>query len=264
MSQDCISQAQHIIQDIQQDFVFLTISGAHLYGFSSHNSDLDIRGCHTPTIEEALRYSHQKDTYELMIEDSPHWNDEVDIVSHSLLKYIHLLTRRPNGYIIEQVLSPLVVVQQPMFEDIKRLAERTLCKELKYHFGGFFRNQTKLLQNKSNKEIKLTLYQARIICTSIHLARFGTIDSNLISANQKVNIFDQAKLQELVDLKMAGEKNNFPDQDIKQYWYDQIESKIQLMEDEFNSSRLPHFDPEAISQANKEFIHRHISLAVLN
>jgi len=34
--------------------LFVTISGAHLYGFPSHDSDYDLRGAHIFPVEEAV------------------------------------------------------------------------------------------------------------------------------------------------------------------------------------------------------------------
>jgi len=260
MSQNPVLQAKKIIQEVDKNFVFLTISGAHLYGFESFNSDLDIRGCHFPSLQESVRYDNSKDTFEIMWKNSNYWDEEVDIVSHSLLKYLHLLTNRPNGYVLEQIFSPFIILQKPIFEDLKELAKLTFSKELKYHFGGFFKNQTKLLSREIGKEIKLTLYQTRILCSSIHLARFGTIDSNLISANQKIELFDKTKLKELVELKKMGEKNNFPNQKLKEYWNKEIQNTIELLDLEFEKSSLPNFDKEKVEKSKQDFIQKHISI----
>jgi len=96
-----VAQAQKIIEDLDTDFLFLAISGAHLYGFESYNSDLDIGGCHFPDINECVRYGTTKDTFEARWLQSPHWDEEADIVSHSFLKYLYLITKQPNGYILE-------------------------------------------------------------------------------------------------------------------------------------------------------------------
>jgi len=260
MNQNPVLQAQKIMSEVDKKFVFLTISGAHLYGFESFNSDLDIRGCHIPDLQESLKYQDKKDTFEVMWERSNYWSEEVDIVSHSLLKYLHLITKQPNGYILEQMFSPLLVVQTPMFEDLKELAKLTFCKELKHHFGGFFKNQTRLLNKEVGKEIKLTLYQARILCSSIYMARYKKVESNLLLANEKVQLFDQEKLQELVDLKRQGEKNNFPNSDLKYYWIDQIEGNIELLDKEFDKSDLPNFDKKTVEKAATLFLEKWIDL----
>ena len=202
---------------------------------------------------ESLRYFNTPDTFEKMYLDKNLWPDEVDIVSHSLLKYLHLMTKQPNGYILEQLFSPLVVQTSPIHEQMKTIAKLTFAKELKHHYGGFFKNQERLL-SKEKKEIKLVLYQLRIICSSINMARNHEVDANLISANSKTQIFDQQKLLELIEIKRLGEKNNFPDSKLKEYWLQQIEDKTSLIDEEFDKSSLPNYNPSlAINQA-KELI----------
>ena len=251
MPQPLIATAQKILSKETKKFVFVSVSGAHLYGFDSFNSDLDLRGCHMPEMFESLRYFNTPDTFEKMYLDTNLWPDEVDIVSHSLLKYLHLLTKQPNGYILEQLFSPLVVQTSTIHEQIKSIAKLTFAKELKHHYGGFFKNQERLL-TKEKKEIKLVLYQLRIICSSINMARNHEVDANLISANSKTQIFDQQKLLELIEIKRLGEKNNFPDTKLKEYWLAQIADKTSLIDVEFDRSGLPSYDPSlALKEAKK-------------
>ena len=241
-----------ITNDLPFRPIFITVSGAHLYGFESYNSDLDLRGCHWPIAQEFLRYSHQKDTFEKMWHKSLYFVNELDIVSHSLLKYIHLLTKQPNGYVIEQLLSPLSVITTELHGELVKLAKATISKELSLHYIGFLKNQKRLGEAQKLKEIKLVLYQARIIALSAYLARTGKIQSNLVLANEEVKIFDQSKVLELVEIKKSGEKNNFPDIKLKEYWLNELELKEKLINVEFEKSKLPNFDFDLVHlQADK-------------
>jgi predicted nucleotidyltransferase len=256
-----IQTAQKILEFKAKKFVFVSISGAHLYGFDSYNSDLDLRACHFPEKFEILRYFNSSDTFEKMYLKPELWDDEVDIVSHSLLKYLYLLTRQPNGYILEQLFSPLVVFTSSLHQELKELAKFTFSKELKYHYGGFLKNQEKLL-SKEKKEIKLVLYQLRIICSSINFARNCEIDANLLSANQKTNIFDQAKIDELIEIKKMGEKNSFTNESLKKYWLKEIQDKFNLIDVEFEKSNLRNFDSNFANKKAQEFIQKNWDLIV--
>src|SRR3954469_19015982 len=86
--------------------LFATVSGAHLYGFPSKNSDVDLRGVHLLPLNElvGLRIGPETRTHT--------WTEngtEIDLVTHDAAKFFRLLLRR-NGYVLEQVLSPLEVV----------------------------------------------------------------------------------------------------------------------------------------------------------
>ena len=223
----------------------------------SFNSDLDLRGVHIPDLSESLRYSTKKDTFEAMWYSHAVFPHEIDIVSHSLLKFLHLLTKSPNGYLLEQVFSPLIVNTGDLHVELKNLAKLCITKELKHHFNGFYKNQERIVRG-DKKQIKLTLYQARIIAVSAFIAKTGRISSNLIEVNSELNIFDNQKLLELVELKKLGEKNNFPDEGIKKYWVNELQNKFGLISDSFDNSNLPNFDRVGLVEKVEKFTDSHI------
>ena len=259
---DDVSEFQKITSEIDKKFIFVTVSGAHLYGFDSFNSDLDLRGVHIPDVAESLRYSTKKDTFEAMWDSHAVFSNEIDIVSHSLLKFLHLLTKSPNGYLLEQVFSPLIVNTTQMHNKLKELAKLCITKELKHHFNGFYKNQERIMRG-DKKQIKLALYQARIIAVSAYIASTSTINSNLLEVNNELNIFDNQKLLELVQLKKQGEKNNFPDDSIKKYWVDELQTKFDLISSSFDNSNLPNFDRVGLVEKVKKFIENHLLLKYL-
>lgn len=73
--------------------VFATVSGAHLYGFPSPDSDVDLRGVHVLPAREVLGLDTGPETIE-----SSHVRVglEVDLVTHDARKFFTLLLRR-NG-----------------------------------------------------------------------------------------------------------------------------------------------------------------------
>lgn len=98
--------------------VFATVSGAHLYGFASVDSDLDLRAVHVLPAAEVVGLRTGPDTLQHTgVRDGV----ELDVVSHDLLKFARLLTGR-NGYVLEQLLSPLVVVTTPVHAELIALA----------------------------------------------------------------------------------------------------------------------------------------------
>src|SRR4028118_267398 len=100
--------------------LFATISGAHLYGFASPDSDYDIRRVHVLPASEVLGLIRGDDTIEVMLDGPP----EVDLVTHDAEKFFRLLLKR-NGYVLEQVLSPLIVRTTPQHEELRELARRS-------------------------------------------------------------------------------------------------------------------------------------------
>ena len=81
--------------------LFATISGAHLYGFPSLDSDYDLRGCHVLPVREVIGLDTGRETIESSFTDEVL---EMDLVTHDVKKFFGLLLKK-NGYVLEQVYS---------------------------------------------------------------------------------------------------------------------------------------------------------------
>jgi predicted nucleotidyltransferase len=89
--------------------LFATVSGAHLYGFPSPDSDYDLRGAHILPATEAVGLLPKRETVEFSGLRS---GVEMDLVTHDVLKFFTMLLKR-NGYVLEQLYSPLIVHTKP-------------------------------------------------------------------------------------------------------------------------------------------------------
>src|SRR2546421_12924200 len=85
--------------------LFATISGAHLYGFPSPDSDFDLRGVHLLPLREVVGLQIGPETIE---KSGIHDGLEIDLVTHDVKKFFSLLLKK-NGYVLEQLFSPLLV-----------------------------------------------------------------------------------------------------------------------------------------------------------
>src|SRR6187402_3396616 len=89
--------------------MFATISGAHLYGFPSADSDFDLRGVHRLPLADVVGLQPGQETIERA---GVYDGLEVDLVTHDAKKFFGLMLKK-NGYVLEQLLSPLVVQSSP-------------------------------------------------------------------------------------------------------------------------------------------------------
>lgn len=113
--------------------LFATISGAHLYGFPSADSDFDLRGAHVLPVEQIAGLEVRDET----IEDSRLIEGlEMDIVSHDVRKFFKLLLKK-NGYVLEQLYSPLVVHTTPAHVELKAIAQGCITRHHAHHYFGF-------------------------------------------------------------------------------------------------------------------------------
>ncbi|MFI7226631.1 DNA polymerase beta superfamily protein [Nonomuraea angiospora] len=180
--------------------VFTTVSGAHLYGFPSVDSDVDLRGVHVLPVEEVAGLRHGPQTLERM------WTRdgvEVDLVTHDLAKFCRLLLGR-NGYVLEQLLSPLVVTSSPVHEELVALAPGCLTRHHAHHYLGFARTQWRLFTKRL--ELKPLLYTFRVLATGTHLMRTGELEADLT----RLYAYGPAYLPDLVAAKAEAEHVRAP------------------------------------------------------
>ncbi|TDC47512.1 nucleotidyltransferase domain-containing protein [Actinomadura sp. KC345] len=179
---------------------FVTVSGAHLYGFPSEDSDVDLRGVHLLPLEEIVGLRTGDETVTLMWD---HEDVEADIVTHDLAKFCTLLLRR-NGYVLEQVMSPLVITTSPVHEELKELVPGLLTFNHAYHYLGFARSQWKAFEETN--ELKPLLYTFRILLTGIHLMRSGEVEADLT----RLTGDGPPYLADLIEAKRAAEHGALP------------------------------------------------------
>lgn len=203
--------------------VFATISGAHLYGFPSADSDFDLRGVHLLPLGQVVGLDPGEETVE---KEGIHDGIEVDLVTHDAKKFFGLMLKK-NGYVLEQLLSPLVVHTTPEHEELKAIAQRCITRHHAHHYLGFAATQWKLFRKEEPPKVKPLLYVYRVLLTGIHLMRTGEVQANLLTLN------DTAKLpyiDELVARKLAGpEKGRLDAADIEfhEREYERLEKELE-------------------------------------
>lgn len=153
--------------------VFATVSGAHLYGFPSRDSDVDLRGAHLLPVADLVGLREGEETCSVMGDRD---GVEMDLVTHDLRKFARLMLRR-NGYVLEQLLSPLVVRTGPVHAELTALAPGVLTRHHAHHYRGFAATQWRLFGKRP--ELKPLLYTLRVLLTGIHLMRSGEVEAHL-------------------------------------------------------------------------------------
>uniref|UniRef100_UPI0034DE241D nucleotidyltransferase domain-containing protein n=1 Tax=Streptomyces flavofungini TaxID=68200 RepID=UPI0034DE241D len=178
--------------------LFATVSGAHLYGFPSRDSDVDLRGVHLLPVAELVGLREPEETRSRM------WDEdgvEMDLVTHDLRKFVRLMLRN-NGYVLEQLLSPLVVHTTEAHAELVALAPSVLTANHAHHYRGFAGTQWRLFEK--NGELKPLLYTFRVLLTGIRLMRAGTVLADLPTLLGEVPEAP-AYLPDLIAAKSAAE-----------------------------------------------------------
>ncbi|GAB7050110.1 nucleotidyltransferase domain-containing protein [Catenuloplanes indicus JCM 9534] len=178
--------------------LFVTVSGAHLYGFPSRDSDVDLRGAHLLPIEEVVGLRAGRATVDIAWERN---GAEIDLVTHDAFKFFRLLLSR-NGYVLEQLLSPIVVTSSPAHEELRALGPGTVTRHHAHHYRGFAETQKRLYATSG--ELKPLLYTFRAYLTGLYLMRSGELSAHLPAL---AGLVPEAPgyLAELIAAKVAGE-----------------------------------------------------------
>ncbi|MEU2223951.1 nucleotidyltransferase domain-containing protein [Streptomyces sp. NPDC018347] len=162
-----------VVAEQPDPLLFAAVSGAHLYGFPSEDSDVDLRGVHLLPAADLVGLREPEETR------SRTWvryGVELDLVTHDVRKFARLMLRR-NGYVLEQLLSPLVVHTSEAHRELTALAPAVLTSHHAHHYRGFAATQWRLFEKTG--ELKPLLYTFRVLLTGIHLMRTGEVQAHL-------------------------------------------------------------------------------------
>lgn len=212
--------------------VFVTISGAHLYGFPSPDSDFDLRGVHVLPLATVISLEEGEQTVE---KDGIYEGLEIDLVTHDAAKFFRLMLKR-NGYVLEQLLSPLVVYTSAEHEELKAIAATCITRHHAHHYLGFAATQWKLFEKESPPRVKPLLYTYRVLLTGIHLMKSGEVEANLCILNESAKL---QYLDEFIHRKRSGAEKGVletPNTDFYRREYDRL---TKALEQAYAESKLP-------------------------
>ena len=207
--------------------LFATVSGAHLYGFASADSAVDIRGAFVLPIDTVIGLESAEETWQVCKEIN---GLEVDWVSHDVSKFIKMMMKK-NGYILEQLYSPLVVHGGEWFEELRELGRSCIVRYLYHHYRGFYNNEC-----KSGATAKSVLYAYRVLLTGIHVLETGQIEAQLPVL---IEAYSTQGVEELVALKVGGTERQVLDPELVQTHLTRLNDLEQRLDQAFESSSLP-------------------------
>lgn len=221
-----------IVATFPYPLLFATISGAHLYGFPSPDSDYDLRGVHILPAHEVVGLEVGPETIEFAeVRDGL----DMDLVSHDARKFFELLLKK-NGYVLEQLFSPLIVRSSPAHDELKAIAPGCITRYHAHHYLGFAQTQWRLFEKEEPRRVKPLLYVFRVLLTGIHLMHSGQVEANLLILNEHMAL---PYLPDLIARKLAGpEKGSLPDADVGFYRkeYERLLAELELAQ---SNSHLP-------------------------
>lgn len=215
----------------------------------SPDSDFDLRGAHVLPLERIVGLDVRDET----VEDSRVIEGlEMDIVSHDARKFFSLLLKK-NGYVLEQLFSPLIVHTTPEHAELKAIARDCITRHHSHHYFGFAETQWKLFDKERPRRVKPLLYVYRVLLTGIHLMHTGKIEANLVKLNEE---FRLPYIPELIARKLGGpEKSKLENADIAfhEAEYRRLRGELQTSHD---ASELPELPSDSTRAALNDLLIR--------
>jgi predicted nucleotidyltransferase len=108
---------------------------------------------------------------------------------------------RPDGTVLEQLYSPIVVCTSPEHEELKAMAVGCITRRHGHHYLGFSKGQWDLFRKDEPRRVKPLLYVFRVLLTGIHLMRTGCVEANLAKLNEEAGL---VYLDDLIAVKTGN------------------------------------------------------------
>src|SRR5262245_43794018 len=113
---------------------------------------------------------------------------------------------KKNGYVMEQLFSPLIISAMPEHEELRAIGRGCLTKHHSHHYLGVADRQWHLSEEETQHRVKPLLYVYPILLTGIYLMQTGEVDANLLTLNDHFNL---SYIPDLVARKLAGAEQSY-------------------------------------------------------
>ncbi|MBA4074810.1 MAG: nucleotidyltransferase [Cyanobacteria bacterium PR.023] len=217
--------------------VFATACGAHLTGLDSPTSPYEIRGAHILPVRQVLGLEINEETVELRQEAE---GIQIDIATQDIKKFFSLMPK-DNGFVLEQIYSPLVVQTSPEHEELKAIAKGCLTRIHCYHYLGFADSQWLAASQEAGDAQELMsltklLSVYRLLLTGTHLMQTGEIETNLAKLNEN---FLLKYIDDMIERNRKAENSQTLEADEWEFHKVEYERLRDVLEDSADSTDLP-------------------------
>lgn len=153
------------------ELLLCALTGSHIYGFSSPDSDLDLKGVHRVPTRDLLGFGKPKETHDRL---EVFEGIECDLTTHEIQKAFGLLLAG-NGNMLERFESPIQVYETPTVERLRALSQGARSTRFIRHYSGFFRGMCREHERSEAPRAKTLLYAYRVALTGGHLMLTGEL-----------------------------------------------------------------------------------------
>jgi len=231
-----------IDRDKNGTLIYLTISGSHLYGFASNDSDVDYRGTYLTGTEGLLGLNKKRDVIEM----------KPDIVLFEMLKELHLALKG-NCNVLEHI-NAEPIYRTAEFLEMKQMINNAFPKRGVYNsYRGMAMFNYKKFIMKGRKTHKKYLYVMRGLMAGIYVLQTGRIEPNIETLNKYFKI---PEVKALIKAKREGFENDDITDIIENGSIDAIIPPLfDRMDKAYTKSKIPdRVDPDLWDEVNSWLI----------
>lgn len=207
-----INQIKKLVhQEYSGKLINVCVSGSHLYGFESKDSDVDLRGCWLIDTNNLLGIHAPRDYVERT-------DGEYDIVLFELKKEIGLLNKG-NCNVLEHMFANQLFTSDEYFELKKIISLNLNIPGLYNSYRGMAWENYNKFCLKGMHTVKKFLYVFRAILAGMYVIEHRIIQPNLGKLIEgKESTYYYEPIMELIRLKKQGlEKDFLPDSSLPKY-----------------------------------------------
>ena len=212
------------------------LTGSHLYGFSSPDSDLDLKGIHQAPNEALLGLDAQAENHDAL---EVFEGVECDLTTHELRLALSLLLRG-NGNLLERLESPFQLVEGPVVAQLRALGRGARSQASFGHYRGYLQAMMREHGREQPAQAKSLLYCFRVALTGRHLMETGEVVAHLPTLAVHFGYDD---VLELVSLKAAGAEQCPCPADLGAHLLAQLPGLVAALEQAKAHSPLPRVAP---------------------
>ncbi|WP_223633838.1 DNA polymerase beta superfamily protein [Corallococcus sp. EGB] len=230
-------------ESLEREHLVISLSGAHAYGFPSHDSDLDLKGIHIAPTAALLGLQPRHVPAERMevLEGV-----EVDYSSNELQPVL-LGILQGNGNYIERVLGAITVRALPELETLRPLVRAVLSRRIHRHYRGFAQGQLREWEKSGFRSVKKLLYVLRTTLTGAHALRTGEVETDVTVLLEP---FGFGEAHALVERKQRGERIEL-DAALSEQWQREVSRAFAVLDAADAGSVLP-LEPQPAAVAALE------------
>jgi uncharacterized protein len=229
--QEAIARRVLAQESEQRHHLVVALTGAHAYGFSSPDSDLDLKGVHLAKTRTLLGFQRSADHANRMelIEGV-----EIDYSSNELGQVLGGIVKGIGSF-YERLLGTWIAQAGPELAELRPLVVRSFSRRIHAHYRGFATSQFREAQQSATPMAKTMLYVLRTALTGAHLLTSATLCTDL---EEVAGYYGFEHVRELLAIKREGERTPLA-AEVASRWLVEAERALELLDRARERSSLP-------------------------